>query len=178
MSGDSLRLRPYRPDDAMTIVGWLMDERALRMWSADRYGAYPITAEDVNRQYADRLSTDGFFAMTACDEAGVRGHLTMRYTDAEKRTLRFGFVIVDPAFRGRGLGREMLRLALIFAFEVMQAQQVTLGVFEQNAAARRCYRAAGFREVNLDIPEIYRVLGEDWSCVEMVLSRQEWRRGE
>lgn len=54
--------------------------------------------------------------MTAFDETGVVGHLIMRFTDAEKTILRFGFVIVDDMKRGQGLGKEMLLLALKYAF--------------------------------------------------------------
>ena len=45
---DHLKLRPYKPSDAEAIVSWIKDERALRKWSSDRYGAYPIAAEDIN----------------------------------------------------------------------------------------------------------------------------------
>ena len=56
----------------------------------------------------DCLEPDNFYPMTAFDETGIAGHLIMRFTDAEKTVLRFGFVIVDEAKRGRGYGKALM----------------------------------------------------------------------
>ena len=34
--------------DADSIVSWIKDEDALRKWSSDRFGDFPITSEDIN----------------------------------------------------------------------------------------------------------------------------------
>lgn len=162
-----LRLRPYKDCDAKYIVGWTKDEVAFRQWSADRYESYPITADDMNAYYASWKNTDNFYEMTAFDESGVVGHLTMRFTDEEKTILRFGFVIVDDTKRGMGYGKEMLTLALKYAFDILKASKVTLGVFENNTPAYHCYQAVGFQEITPDETEYYHVLGEDWKCLEL-----------
>lgn len=43
-----LRLRPYTPCDAQTIVTWLKSETAFRQWCADRHTEYPLAAETLN----------------------------------------------------------------------------------------------------------------------------------
>lgn len=72
-----LKLRPYKPKDAEVIVSWIKDERDLRKWSSDRYGAYPITAEDINYKYlecnGDCEEADNFYPMTAVDANGPVG---------------------------------------------------------------------------------------------------------
>ena len=117
-----LRLRPYKPCDAETILSWIKDEAALRRWSSDRYGPWPVTARDMNEKYlehnGDCPEPDNFYPMTAYDETGVVGHLILRWTDEGKTVLRLGFIIVDDAKRGRGCGREMVRLAMRYAFSV------------------------------------------------------------
>lgn len=174
-----LRLRPYKKCDAQYIVSWIKDERSLRLWSADRYGAYPITAEDINHKYlecnGDCSQEDNFYPMTAFDENGVVGHLILRFTDDEKKVLRLGFVIVDDTKRGYGCGKEMLQLAVKYAFEILKVEKITLGVFENNPAAHACYKAVGFRDIPSDKPWYYRGLGEAWKCVEMELFREEKR---
>ena len=65
-----IQLRPYEPCDADTIISWIGDEVAFRKWCADRYETYPITADDMNRQY-DAADHDRFFPMTAYDENGT-----------------------------------------------------------------------------------------------------------
>lgn len=162
-----LRLRPYKACDAQTIVSWIKDELSFRKWCADRYEKYPITAEDMNAQYDSLADTDSFFQMTAFDESGVVGHLIMRFVDEEKKILRFGFVIVDDSKRGMGYGKEMLQLAIKYAFDILKVEKVTLGVFENNEAAYYCYKAAGFQDVELAEEEYFHILGEDWRCLEL-----------
>ncbi len=166
-----LRLRPYKACDADAIVSWVGDERAFRQWSADRFEAYPITGADLNRHYGALAFSDSFYEFTAFDEAGPAGHLILRFTDEKKTILRFGFVIVDPEKRGRGYGREMLALAARYAFDILKADSITLGVFENNEPARRCYRAAGFREAPRQEPAYYAILGERWKCLEMQMDK-------
>jgi len=162
-----LKLRPYKRGDAAAIASWIKSEYAFRQWCADRYEHYPVTADDINHHYDQTADEDWFFPMTAFDENGIVGHLIMRFTDEQKTILRFGFVIVDSAKRGQGYGKEMLRLALVMAFDVLRAEKVTLGVFENNPAAYHCYRAAGFRDVSPEKPGFCHVLGEEWKCLEM-----------
>lgn len=169
-----LRLRPYKACDATAIVSWIGDETAFRKWCADRYDRYPITAEDINRHYASLADSDSFYQMTAFDETGVVGHMIMRFTDEKKSVLRFGFIIVDSKKRGMGYGKQMLQLAIQYAFDILKAARITLGVFENNAPAYHCYKAAGFRDVALEEPEYYHVLNQDWKCLELALDRREY----
>ena len=166
-----IRLRPYKPCDAETILGWIKDEDSFRKWSADRYDHYPITAADMNHKYidcnGDCVEPDNFYPLTAFDETGIIGHLILRYTNEDKRDLRIGFVIVDDSRRGMGYGKQMLGLALQFAFDILKAQKVTLGVLENNPSAYYCYKAAGFRDVPMDEPEYYQLMGEKIKCLEL-----------
>lgn len=166
-----LRLRPYKPCDAKTIVSWIKDEQSFRKWCADRFESYPITAKDLNFHYSGFANIDSFFQMTAFDETGVVGHLIMRFTDEEKKILRFGFVIVDDTKRGIGYGKQMLKLAIQYAFDILKVEKITLGVFENNDSAYYCYKSIGFQEVQTNQYEMYLVLDEEWKCLELELNR-------
>ena len=166
-----IRLRPYKPADAATILSWVRDADTFRKWVTDRYPAYPITPLDMNHKYfscnGDCPEPDNFYPMTAFDENGPLGHLILRFTDPDKQILRFGFVIVDDARRGTGCGKQMLRLALQYAFEILKAKKVTLGVLENNPGAYHCYLAAGFREVPGLEPVFCELLGQRVKCLEL-----------
>lgn len=164
-----LRLRPYKPSDAKEIVKWIKDERSFRLWCADHYESYPIGAEDIMAAYEKEETNNGFFPMTAFDETGIVGHLILRFTDKAQQILRFGFVIVNAEKRGKGYGAGMLRLALKYAFEILKVKKVTLGVFEDNPSAQRCYRAVGFKEVKVENSVPYDIMGEKWVCLEMAI---------
>lgn len=167
-----LRLRPYKDCDAQYIVKWIKNEFAFRQWSADRYERYPITSADMNSYYQKDNSNDNIWGMTAFNEAGVVGHFTMRFPNDNRNELRLGFVIIDDEQRGKGLGKEMLNLAIRFAFEFVKVSKVTLGVFENNLAAIQCYKSCGFKEVPLQNVESYLCMGETWNCIEMELTQQ------
>ena len=92
-----MMLRPYKAMDGKVVASWIKDERALRLWSSDRFGDYPVTAEDINYKYfecnGDCEEEDNFYPVTAVWDGQVVGHMILRFTDSE--TIRFGFVIVD-----------------------------------------------------------------------------------
>lgn len=168
-----LRLRQYKACDAETIASWIKDEEALRKWSSDRFGDFPVTGEDINDKYlahnGDCGEPDNFYPLVAFDDDGVVGHLILRYTDAEKKIIRFGFVIVDDTKRGQGYGKQMLVLAIKYAFEIFGAEKITLGVFEHNKPAYYCYKAAGFTENGEEL--FCELFGEKWKIVEMDICR-------
>ena len=95
----------------------------------------------------------------------------MRFTDTEKKVLRFGFVIVDDTKRGMGYGKEMLQLSLKYAFEILKVEKVTIGVFENNPLAYFCYKSVGFKDVQTDSYEYYSFMNEKWKCLELEITR-------
>ena len=161
-----LRLRPYRETDAEAILSWATDEKQFYQWTAGVMGTYPLTAERFREKR-------GLMRFTLLDETEPAGFFTLRNPDGTPDEVRFGFVIVDPKKRGQGCGREMLRLGLTFARDVYRAKRASLGVFENNGPALRCYRAAGFIDVETDAPETYAILGETWPCREMAINLEQ-----
>lgn len=172
-----LRLRPYKMNDAGTILSWCKDANAFRKWTADRYESFPITEADMNKKYIDDngdcREADNFYPMTAFDESGIVGHLIMRFTDDEKRELRFGFVIVDDTKRGMGYGKEMIALSLKYAFEIFMADRVTIGVFENNMPAYWCYRSAGFQDVETE-ETVCEIFSEKWKILELEYLKENY----
>ena len=77
-----MKLRPYKPCDAETILSWIRDETTFRRWSTDRYDHYPITAADMNHKYMDLngdcVEPDNFYPMTAVQDGKPVGHMIMR----------------------------------------------------------------------------------------------------
>lgn len=167
-----VRLRPYKKCDAATIVGWLTNEAGFWKWCAGRYDHYPITAEDMNAFYNQFEQNPRHFQMTMLDGTEVKGHLIMQFLDEEMKDLKFGCIIVDSAVRGKGYGYRMLAQALDYAFEILKVDRVSLGVFENNPAARRCYERLGLTATGKY--EVYHLMREDWNFHEMEISREKW----
>ena len=72
----------------------------------------------------------------------------------------------------------MIQLAIEYAFRIARAEQVTIGVFENNMPAYYCYKAAGFRDVESEEEVICELFGEKWRVLELEINRQEYRVSE
>lgn len=97
--------------------------------------------------------------------------MILRYTNAAKTVIRLGFVIVDDKKRGMGYGKRMIQMATRYAFDMLKAEKVTLGVFENNPSAYYCYKAAGFSEIVMEQEIVLEMLGEKWKVIELELNK-------
>jgi RimJ/RimL family protein N-acetyltransferase len=163
-----LRLRPYKSCDSKIIEKWIRDEDVFLKWGGKHFGEFPVSAQTIDEKYrinnGDCKEEDNFYPWTAVDEEDrVVGHFIMRYIHGNSRVLRFGWVIIDDSQRGKGYGTEMLRLGLKTAFEIMGADKVTIGVYENNESAHRCYRKVGFTDKET-------VTAEPWNIIEMEIN--------
>ena len=109
---------------------------------------------------------DNMYPLTAVVEEAIVGHILLRFPSEDKSVIRFGFVIVDDSKRGKGYGKQMLRLAIDYAKQELGAQKITLGVFCDNHSAVECYKSVGFRITGTDS---YPIDGEEWKGIEMEL---------
>lgn len=163
-----MRLREYKPEDATVICSWIRTEDELFEWSADRFNKFPLPDYIMNINYSEHVRGGRFFPLTATDDEGkVAGHFIIRYPkEDDNSSVRFGFVIVDPSLRGKGYGKEMLKLGVEYACVKLRASRIDLGVFEHNEGARRCYESVGFKsygQMEFELP------AGKWNCIQMEL---------
>ncbi len=164
-----LRLRPYKSCDAEKISEWIRDKDVFMKWGGSLFGEFPINAGIIDDKYRLQnggcTESDNFYPWIAFDdENGVVGHFIMRYINGDNRILRFGWVIVDDKIRGKGYGTEMLRLGLKYAFEILNVDVVTIGVYENNDRAHNCYKKLGFTDKEI-------VEKEPWNVIEMEIKK-------
>lgn len=140
-----MRLRPFQEGDAEVILSWITSEEEYYQWSAGMLGSWPVTREGMLRTYRIEDEGNDFHAMTACNnELKPIGHLFVRYPCGSSAYARLGAVIIDPALRGTGTGRQMLQKVIRQMTECMGAKEIRLRVFLENTAALRCYESVGF----------------------------------
>ena len=160
---DFMTLRQFSINDAETILSWCKDKHAFRLWSADRYKEFPAQQEEMMEQYKG----DNMYPLTAVVGEEIIGHILLRFPSEDKSVIRFGFIIVDDSKRGKGYGKQLLRLAIDYAQRELGAQKITLGVFCDNLSAVECYKSVGFRITGMDT---YSIDGEEWKGLEMELT--------
>ena len=168
LKSDTIYLRKYNKSDADEIIKWSKDEHSFRLWSADRYRDYPIKAEDINNNYNECIASGNFYPMTLMDEDKIIGHLILRNPDSNKDIVRLGFIIVNPDLRGKGYGKILIKEAIKYAKNTLNAKEINLGVFENNESAYHCYKSVGFKEIRTD-KNVFQFKNDSWNCVEMIL---------
>ena len=80
------------------------------------------------------------------------------------------FIIINNLKRGKGYGKEMLNLALQYAFQITGAAAVQLNVFSENTAAKQCYEKVGFVGRKID-KDVFPYKDELWSRCNMIMSK-------
>ena len=170
-----IHLRPYKPSDAWKLVEWWehTEEEVFMEWSAGKF-SYPLTIEQLDGYFEVwGLQNEDGWMMTALDRQGEpAGHLLMRLADYAANTIRFGFVVIKPGLRGKGIGREMLSQALAFAFDILGMERVTLGVFSENERARHCYESLGFVQKEY-VPGYMEYKGKMYGVCEMEVQNKK-----
>ncbi len=163
-----MRLRPYKRGDAVKIADWIPDPRQFSMWSADLLH-YPLDVKQVDALAAQYDEMENGWLFTALDADGVpAGFLMMRNADYVKNSVHMGFILVDPARRGQGVGKAMVRLAARYAFEILGMERITLRVMDCNAVAHSCYHSLGFADERHE-ERCFTHENEVWGWVHMAL---------
>jgi len=165
-----IRLRPLKKNDLSLMVGWFEDRLEFMQWCAGKF-QYPLTIEQLHEYYERTENDMNAWIMTALDSSGDPvGHFLLRKADYDNNSVHIGFIVLDKHHRGKGYGKEMVDRALNYAFEILKVERITLGVFENNLTAHRCYLSQGFIDEN-HIEAAFQYDGESWGLYEMAAKK-------
>ena len=165
-----MRLRGYvHTRDFDVIKNWITDERTHMMWCAGHM-KFPLESEDYAAALVKMYDMHGDCPFIAVTDDGKPVGMVCCTINYETNESMLAFVAVDPAQRGKGTGREMIKLAAKYCFEILHADLVQLNVFDVNAPARKCYEAAGFM-VRSVTENAFTCGDETWGRVNMVLTK-------
>lgn len=167
-----MRLRPYIPSsDFDAIKNWVTDEKTHALWSA-KHAPYPLERNAFDKFLADMYTKHGDCPFVAVTDGGEIVGFICCSINYESNEAMLAFVIVDPAQRGKGCGKEMIELASKYCFEILKADAVQLNVFTVNERARKCYESVGFNERHIT-PDAFPFGDEKWGRCNMVLVKQQ-----
>ncbi len=165
---ERLVLRRFRPSDA-PAVRRLCDNWAIASMTSRLPHPYPLdgAVQWIGGQDAD-FHRERPFAVTLDGEligsVGLVG---------EAESFELGYWIGEPWW-GRGFATEAARAMCSFAFERLDAEQVTAGHFVINDASGRVLAKCGFRYTGQD-KEYSLARDAEVDCKRMVLSREDWQ---
>ena len=172
--GELVGLGPLRRDLLPLYQRWINNLGTMRTLDLP---PYPITMEK-ELDWFDRVSraeSDAPFTIYERETLRPIGNTGLHEVDYRNRTASFGIIIGEPECRGKGYGTETTRLMLDYAFTALGLHNVTLIVFEFNAAGVKAYQKAGFKEFGRR-RECRLVGGQMWDEIQMDCLSTEFER--
>lgn len=156
LQGARLRLRPLRTDDAQALYTLFSDAAVTRYWSFAAWTrpAQALAFIELRRSLDPQRVQTFAIALGAGDD--LIGTLTLFLLAGDRAEIGYALA---PAWQGRGLAAEALRLAVAYAFDVLAVQCIEADVDPRNRPSVRLLEGLGFRCVR-EVPERWRVGGE------------------
>lgn len=172
-----LKLEPFSQADFQQLIDWIPDSSFALQWGGPAF-TYPVTVEQLENYLKDANTVNASkYIFKAVDESNdeVIGHISLGNVDRMNRSARIGKVLIgQSANRGNGYGTQLMLAALTFAFEELKLHKVTLGVFDFNTAAIKCYEKVGFKKEGL-LRDARKHENEYWNQIEMGMLENEWK---
>ncbi len=138
---ETYHLTAFASEHAERVSRWVRDEKEL-FWLAPKTPP-PLTAVKVIDWTRERGQGYLFFRD---GRRAPRGYFELNPMPNSETHLWVGHCVIDPRWRGVGLGLRMLQLMLRQAFDDHRAARLSLVVFPDNRQAIRCYRRGGFSD--------------------------------
>jgi len=132
-----MELRVFHTNDYSTLIGWIDSDRLNYQWGEPNY-RFPLDHEQISKHCA-QPQVYPFIFVVDDKRAGY-----VELYRASSLHFRICRVFVSNSFRGRGVAKLMLQQLIDFAISSLNAQEISLAVFEHNHVARRCYESLGF----------------------------------
>ena len=156
-------------EDFDVIKTWITDERTHMMWCANLI-TYPLEKEKLRSFLSEIAGKFGDSPFVAVDDEGRVVGFYCYSLNHETHEGMLKFVMVDASVRGKGIGKEMIKLAVRNAFTDPDALAVQLNVFSENSRAKRCYEGVGFTE-RQNTPNAFKYKDESWGRCNMIIKR-------
>jgi RimJ/RimL family protein N-acetyltransferase len=144
-----ITLQYFVPSDFQQLISWSGDEAFLLQWAGPEF-KYPLTedqlleyikgANDIERSH--RL----IYKAMETETNQTVGHISIGRIERDNRSARIGKVLIgNKSSRGKGDGTQIMQQALRIGFEELHLHRISLGVFDFNESARKCYGKTGLR---------------------------------
>ncbi|MFD2923615.1 GNAT family N-acetyltransferase [Halobacillus naozhouensis] len=170
-----IELRYFSEKDFPQLIDWMTSPEFLLQWGGPKFH-YPLNYEQLKEYVVDSNSDHSsqlIYSVVDKQTDATIGHIALRNIDRGNQSARIGKVIVSDEARGKGIGTLMMKEVLKVAFDQLQLHKVSLGVFDFNQPAIRCYEKVGFKKDGL-LRDHRKMNDEYWSLYEMSILDSEW----
>lgn len=172
-----IRLEKFGQNDFKQLQSWVNDEELLTIWSGNLF-TFPLTDKSLDWYVKDTNINEksDAFVYKAVDDSGITiGHISLGSISWKNRSARLTRVLIgNTGERGKGCCQQMVKAVLQIAFNELNLHRVSLGVYNNNLAATKCYEKSGFIMEGVS-RDIMWYKNKWWSMIEMSVLENEWR---
>lgn len=171
-----IKLEYFTSADFDTLMDWIQDKELLLQWAGTQFN-YPLTKSKLESyiQEANDFEKSSTFIYKAVNTESGRtvGHISLTSINRWNRSARITRVLVSNSDRGKGYAEQMMKALMKIGFGELHLHRMSLGVYDTNATAIKCYKKCGF-QVDGILREIQRHEDTYWSLMEMSILEKEW----
>jgi RimJ/RimL family protein N-acetyltransferase len=168
--GELLKLSSVRPEDIDIMAKWSEDSEYLRNLDTDI--ALPPSSKHLIEE-GESNSKEVYFRLRTIKDDKLIGFVTIHSIEWNNRVGTLAIGIGDAENRGKGYGKEALRLILRYAFYELNLNRIGLEVIEYNAKGIRAYESVGFQREGMKRSAVIRD-GKTYGLLGMGILREEW----
>ena len=174
-----IRLEYFEAKDFEQLINWINTEELLINWAGSLF-SFPLTQSSMNwyiRDTNDLQKSDALLYRVVEEETGeIVGHISLGGISRKNKSARISRVLIgDNHNKGKGYCKQMIRAVLKVAFDELQLHRVSLGVYDYNLSALKCYQSAGFI-IEGTMRDVLLHKNKWWSLIEMGILEDEWKK--
>ncbi len=141
IQGEKIHLRALEDRDAETLRGWRNDPELFRY----HFSTLPLSQIGQRRWYENYSeSSNTLVFMIETGDERPAGYTLLKNIDRKNRHAEIGLYL-DPAFQGKGFGKDAFRTLIQFCFHELNLHRVYLHVVDFNERAISMYEGLGFQ---------------------------------
>lgn len=171
-----IRLEYFERSDFPQLMEWIKDEELLKNWSGSLF-SFPLTQESLEWYIEDvnvMPTSDAFvYKVVETDTGKTVGHISLGGVSKKNRSARISRVFVGTNERGKGYCLQMVSAVLKIGFEELKLHRISLGVYDFNTSAIKCYQRAGML-IEGTQRDVLPFKGDWWSLVQLSILEKEW----
>lgn len=174
-----VKLEYFGKEDFKQLIEWMNSEHLLTNWAGSLF-KYPLTDESLDWyiENTNELNKSDAYIYKAVDTRNGKtvGHISLGGVSEKNKAARISRVLVgNTAERGQGYCKAMVNAVLKIGFEELALHRISLGVYDFNTSAIRCYENCGFVKEGVMRDVLKYDNDTYWSLIEMGILENEWR---
>ena len=171
--GERIYLSQFNKNDIPTLTSWFSNLETTAYVGMQGRSFLSEHETEWYEHYSKFDERNYHYAVVARDSDTLIGNVSLMDIRRPHDRAELGIVIGDPAFWGKGYGREAIRLMCDYGFTFLNLHVIYLWYVSYNVRARKSYDAAGFIETGR-IPAVRVFNHQRYDDVVMTLTRAQF----